>query len=417
MVGSKTRVIIIGGGPAGLIASGQAALKGSTVTLLEKKNNPARKLRLTGNGRCNLTNSAPLDEFIAHFGRNGKFLRTVFSQFFSVDLMRFFESLGVKLIKDDRGRVYPKSDCADEIADALLNWAINCGANIVTNSQVIKILADENSVHGVQVSGKTGSLAADAVIIATGGASYPATGSSGDGYRLAESTGHTIIPIRPASVPLITESNTTLKLKGVSLDTVTIKIKIDGKSIISATGDLIFTHFGVSGPAVLSISRFCIDQLINAKQPVLSIDLTPEYDKGWLDDWLLRSFKQHGKSRIETVLKDLLPQRLASVLLLLIDIEPTKLCNQISTNERRKIKHILKEFDLKIIGHRPLAEAMVTAGGVNLKEVDPKTMESRIINGLYFAGEVLDFDADTGGFNLQAAFSTGWLAGRMSARH
>lgn len=413
MVALKTRVIIIGGGPAGLMAAGQAALKGADVTLLEKGDRPARKLRITGNGRCNLTNMAPLEEFMGHFGRNGRFLRTVFSQFFCTDLRCFFEDIGVKLITDERGRVYPKSNSADEVADALLAWTNKCGARIINRSSVAKILVEDNRVTGAQLAEGKNVISANAIVIATGGASYPSTGSSGDGFRLAESLGHTIIPIRPASVPLITNPDIAPRLQGISLESVAIKIKINGKSAITATGDLLFTHYGISGPAVLAISRFCVDEIRKGNQPNLSIDFFPLYDEKRIDEILLHSLRAHGSSQILTILKEMLPSKMAALFLSAIAIEPNKLCSDISATERRKIRLALRKFDIKITGHRSINEAMVTAGGINLKEVDPGTMESQLIKGLYFAGEVLDLDADTGGFNLQAAFSTGWLAGRM----
>jgi predicted Rossmann fold flavoprotein len=409
------RVIVVGGGPAGLMAAGQAALRGMKVVLLEKKDRPARKLRLTGNGRCNLTNMALLEEFSAHFGRNGKFLRPAFSRFFVPKLMQFFEDLDVRLTTDERGRVYPKSDNADEVADALLDWSARCGAKISNNSAVTEIIPKKNCIKIVLLSGKAGAIPADAVIIATGGASYPSTGSTGDGYRLAEALGHSIVPIRPASVPLDLFPDIAAQLRGLSLKSVIVKTKNRKKKSIKVAGDLLFTHFGVSGPVILPISRFCVDQLKSGNRPVLTVDFLPEYDESRLEQNLQWNFLEHGKSQIQTILGKLLPQRMVRLLLRRIGTEPQKPCNQVSADERRRIKLLLKNFDLTVIGHRSFAEAMVTAGGINLNEVDPRTMESRLIKGLHFAGEVLDLDADTGGFNLQAAFSTGWLAGRMCA--
>ncbi len=411
-IGSKIRVVVIGGGPAGLLAAGQAALGGANVTLLEKKDFPARKLRITGNGRCNLTNTAPLEDFISHFGRNGKFLRPAFSKFFSPELIAFFRTNGVALVTDESGRVYPKSNRADDIADSLLDWVANCGVRIQTNSAVKQIVSEKDHVLGVRLIDSGKLIEANAVVVATGGASYPATGSSGDGYTLARDLGHTIVPIRPASVPLVVTSKLVSKLEGISLNSITVNLKAEKKSIKSVSGGILFTHFGLSGPAILSISRHCVDQLRSGKHPILSIDLLPQYDDQKLDQLLLSKIQAHGKSQIHTILGELLPDKLASTLLMLNDIDPTKQCNQISSDERRRIRISLKEFDLEVTGHRPLALAMVTAGGVSLKEVDPQTMESKIIKGLNFVGEVLDLDADTGGYNLQAAFSTGWLAGR-----
>jgi hypothetical protein len=406
------RVIVIGGGPAGLMAAGQAALGGARVTIFEKKDSPARKLRITGNGRCNLTNMAAVDEFTAHFGRNGKFLRVAFAVFFASDLICFFERLGIKFISDERGRVYPKSGRADDVADALIGWSSHCGSKIQTNSTVTKIIIENNKVRGVLLTGSKSAIPAEYVIITTGGASYPGTGSNGDGYKLAKALGHTIVPIRPASVPLIIGNNMARDLQGISLDSVAAKLMVDGKTIIKAKGDLIFTHFGLSGPVILSISRVCVDQLLVGLKPILSLDFAVEYDDEKLDFALLNKIEQHGKGQIQTVMKEFLPNRMAPIFLSALGIEPENPNSALSAAARRKIKLGLKGFELEVVGHRPLSEAMVTAGGVSLKEVNPQTMESRLIKGLFFAGEVLDLDADTGGFNLQSAFSTSWLAGR-----
>jgi predicted Rossmann fold flavoprotein len=394
------------------MAAGQAALEGAHVTLMEKMDRPLNKLRITGNGRCNLTNTAPIEEAIVHFGRNGKFLRTAFSQFYSSELIRFFNNLYVRTSNDKRGRIYPTSNSADDVAEALLNWANKCGALINTQASVKKIITEKNHIVGVQLSEKKAISPANAVVIATGGASYPATGSTGDGYHLAKSLGHRVIEIRPASVPLVTAGELAPKLQGISLENVSITIKSGGEKALKAKGDMLFTHYGVSGPLILTISRFCVDKLHSGILPILSIDLAPNYDEKQLDQILIQSLNMHGKSKIQTILKDFIPLKLASAILSILDILPEKSCTQISADERRKIGHELKKFEFQITGHRPLREAMVTAGGVALNEIDPRTMESRLIQGLYFAGEVIDLDADTGGYNLQAAFSTGWLAGQ-----
>jgi predicted Rossmann fold flavoprotein len=411
----KKQIIVIGGGPAGLMAAGQAALRGARVTLLEKKDQPALKLRITGNGRCNLTNMAALDQFLSHFGRNGKFLRPAFAKFFEPQLWSFFEGNGVRLLKDDRGRVYPKSNDANEIAEALTKWANRCGVYVIYDSPVKQIIVEDKHISGVRLNNAV--KEADSIVIATGGASYPSTGSSGDGYTLARSLGHTIIPIRPASVPLKTSSPIVPKLSGISINSAQVNVKADGKLIVSDSGDLLFTHFGVSGPVILNISRHCVDLILKGKQPTLIIDLLPGYNEKELDRMLLSKMQSHGKGQIQTILSEYIPHKMAALVLPHNGIEPDKICSQISTGERGKIRHILKAFELQITGHRSYESAMVTAGGVSLKEVEPKSMESRLVRGLYFAGEVLDLDADTGGFNLQAAFSTGWIAGRACAVH
>lgn len=408
----RQHVIVVGGGPAGLMAAGQAAQAGAAVTLYEKKESPARKLRLTGNGRCNLTNTLPIDNFVEHFGKNGKFLRLTFSRFFAPELRRFFESIGVKLSVDDRGRVYPKSDSADQIADALLSWATKCGVRIKEQSAVANIAVKDKRISGVQFATTKTVVPADIVIVATGGASYPSTGSSGDGYHLAESVGHTIIPIRPASVPLIAKGTIAPRLKGISLELINAKIKADGKTIAAAEGDILFTHYGVSGPVILNLSKYCVDRLRIGQQPILLLDISPDSDSNQIEQKLLLQIKQSGKKQTSSILGEFMPSRMAPVLLSHLGIESTKPINQLTAGERRKIIGSIKNLEITITGYRSFAEAQVTAGGVCLKEIDPQTMESRLIKGLYFAGEVLDLDADTGGFNLQAAFSTGWLAGK-----
>jgi predicted Rossmann fold flavoprotein len=406
------RVIVIGGGPAGLIAAGVAAKSGADVVLYEKKETPARKLRITGNGRCNLTNTLPLNDFIGHYGKNGKFLRSAFGQFFAPELRWFFESIGVKLIVDNRGRVYPKSDSAEQVADSLIKWAIECGVLVKGDSPVAKVAVKDKRIVGVQFTTSDKVVEANRVIIATGGKSYPATGSSGDGYLLAESVGHKIVPVYPASVPLIAKGTIAPKLKGISLESVVVKVKIGHKVIARSEGDLLFTHYGVSGPVILNISKYCVEQLRNRNQSLMLLDLVPEYSAEQLERQLLNQVKQSGKKQISSILSQFIPSRMAPVLLDYLRIDSTKPLNQLEADERRKIIGSLKGLELPVSGHRGFAEAQVSAGGVNLKEIDPQTMESRIVKGLYFAGEVLDIDGDTGGFNLQAAFSTGYAAGK-----
>jgi hypothetical protein len=265
-------------------------------------------------------------------------------------------------------------------------------------------------------SEKPGFLRADAVIVATGGASYPGTGSTGDGYRLAESVGHTIVPIRPALVPLETAGDVAPRLQGLSLHNVNVRLWINGKKQAEAFGEMLFTHFGVSGPIILSLSGRIVDALRQGRRVTLSIDLKPALDERKLDARLLRDLDAHGKRQFRTLLKDLLPSKLIPVCTDLTSISPYKVGHQITAQERKRLRTWLKDFRLEVTGHRPLAEAIITAGGVDVREIDPRTMASRLVDGLYFAGEVLDVDADTGGYNLQAAFSTGWLAGRSAAQ-
>lgn len=411
---SKPRVIVVGAGAAGLMAAGQAAQMGAEVLVLEKMPKPGLKLRITGKGRCNLTNIAPLPEFIEHFRPNGKFLRQAFSRFFSQDLIAFFNELGVETVIERGGRVFPASNQADEVIGKLGNWVIGL-AKIRTNCAVKKLLVEKGQVVDVTAQLKSSDLEdfrADRVIIATGGKSYPGTGSTGDGYELAKSVGHTIITPRPALVPLETKGDFANRLQGLSLKNVTAKVIIKGKKRAEAFGEMLFTHFGVSGPIILSLSKMCVDALLAQEKVAISIALKPALDDQQLDQRILRDLNQYGKKQFQNILKLLLPQKLIPICTELTGIDPEKSGNQISSDERKQLCHWLKDFQLEVTGYRSFSEAIITAGGVNLKEIDPRTMESRLVKGLYFAGEVLDIDADTGGYNLQAAFSTGWVAGR-----
>ena len=426
----KHRVIVIGGGPAGLFAAGEAAKLGAETLLIEKMDRPGRKLCITGQGRCNLTNIAPLPQFIEHFGPNGRFLRQTFSQFLASELLTFFGELGIPTVTERGGRVFPANGRAQDVVDALVQWVHKLGVKLLIRSAVDRIIVKGGRVTGVQVSGarsRTGKFPngerssgqaynTDAVIIATGGASYPKTGSTGDGYRLAESAGHSIVQIRPALVPLVTESAIVLKLQGLSLRNVMVRVMVDGKKRAEGFGEMVFTHFGVSGPVILYLSRKIVDALRLGRRVCLSIDLKPALDDRILDARLIRELDEHGKQQFQTILKGLLPRKLIPVCIDLVDIAASKVGHQITGQERKRLRMWLKNFSLKVKSYRPLEEAIITAGGVNTREVEPRTMASRIVKGLFFAGEVLDVDADTGGYNLQAAFSTGWVAGRSAAQ-
>lgn len=426
---NKQRVIVIGGGPAGLMAAGQAAAAGAEVLLFEKMSDPGRKLRITGKGRCNLTNMISLEEFIQHFGINGKFLRYSFSRFFNEDLLMFFDDLGVETVLERGERVFPISNDAQDIVNALINWVLKLGVSLRTDSKIEKILIDEGQAQGVILShrphdtrGKMWDnaseykVSASSVIIATGGASYPGTGSTGDGYRMAKAAGHTIIPIRPALVPLETRGDIAPRLQGLSLKNVTARVIVDGKKRAEAFGELLFTHFGLSGPIILTLSKDAVDALEEGKEVLLTIDLKPALEHTKLDARLQRDLNAQGKRQYRTILKGLLPQKLIPICIEATGIDSEKPAHQITSQERKRLLTWLKEFRFEIRGHRSFSQAIITAGGVHTREVDPRSMASRKVAGLYFAGEVLDIDADTGGYNLQAAFSTGWLAGRSAAR-
>jgi len=413
---SIRRIIVIGGGAAGLIAAGQAAEAGASVTLLERRSRAGRKLSITGKGRCNLTNTAELSDFITHYGPAGRFLHNAFSRFFSTDLVAFLGELGVETASERGGRVFPVGNDAVQIVAALTDWVKGLNVALRTDQRVKRLLVEQDHISAIETVGDR-VYECDAVIVATGGASYPATGSTGDGYKLAESVGHTVIPIRTALVPLETASDIAPRLQGLSLRNAQATVLIDGKKEASLFGEMLFTHYGLSGPIILSLSKVVVDALSKKSKVTISIDLKPALDDQKLDARLLRDFQTQGRSQFKSVLKGLLPKTMIPVCLDLTGISQDKLTSQISSEERQRLLRWLKDLRLDVTGHRSFDEAIVTAGGVNLKEVDPKTMQSKIVKGLYFAGEVLDIDGETGGYNLQAAFSTGWVAGRSASMY
>ncbi len=417
----NSRVIVIGAGAAGLTAAASAAKTGATVTLLEKMQIPGRKLAITGKGRCNLTNSAPIREFIAHFGKNGKFLYQAFSRFFTQDLLELFHGLGIETVTERGGRIFPVSEQAQDIVDALMKWNRSLQVDLQTGSSATSLVIRDKHVRGVNsITVRNGIESmmmhrGDAVIIATGGVSYPGTGSTGDGYRLAQSAGHTVIPARPALVPLITEGNTARRLQGLTLKNVNITLWSGQQKIGEAFGEMLFTHFGLSGPVILTLSHKAVKALESGLPLTVSIDLKPALGTDKLDARLIRELNTRGKQYFHNLLKSLLPLSMIPVCIDAVGIPAEKPAHQITGEERNRLLCWLKDFRLAVTGHRPLSEAIVTAGGVSLKEIDPRTMASRVAGGLYFAGEVMDLDADTGGYNLQSAFSTGWLAGLNAA--
>ncbi len=406
-------VIVVGAGAAGLMAAGQAAQMRAKTLLLEKMERTGRKIFISGKGRCNLTNTAPIPEFIEHFGKNGRFLRQAFHRFFSPDLIEFFESGGVATITERGGRVFPASEFAQDIIDALEKWNRRKGVEIRLHAEVDRLVIEEGQVVGVAIGPSV--LNSKTVIVTTGGASYPGTGSTGDGYLFAKSAGHKIIPIRPALVPLTTAGDTAQKCQGLSLRNVAVTVWVNKKKTDQDFGEMLFTHFGVSGPIILSLSGKMVDALRQKKRVEISIDLKPGLDEAKLDARLQRDLDANGKKQFQTILKGLLPQKIIPVCLELTEISSEKVCHQITAKERQRLRNWLKDFRLQIAGHRSFRQAIITAGGVDTREVDPRTMASRLVGGLYFAGEVLDINADTGGYNLQAAFSTGWLAGQSAA--
>ncbi len=411
---ARRKVIVIGAGAAGLMAAGRAAEAGAETLLLEKMNRPGRKLEISGAGRCNLTNVSPLVEFIEHFGPNGRFLRQAFAQFFSPELLAFFCERGLPTVTERGGRVFPASGRAKDVVETLTRWVAERSVTVRTLSPVTRLVLDGRRVVGVGLA-RGRAYNAEAVVLATGGASYPATGSTGDGYELARSAGHKVVPIRPALVPLETAGSAARDLQGLGLKNVRVSIRVDGKKRGQAFGEMLFTHFGVSGPIVLALSRTVVDALRLRQKVTVAIDLKPALDDGELDARLLRDLKAHGRQRFGTLLKGLLPRKLIPLCAQSVGVAQDKLAHQVTAPERKRLRMWLKDFRLEVTGHRPFEEAIVTAGGVDTREVDPRTMASRLVDGLYLTGEVLDVDGDTGGYNLQAAFSTGWVAGQSAA--
>lgn len=409
---SKKTVVVIGGGAAGLMAAGQAALCGARVILLEKMKRPGRKICITGKGRCNLTNNAIVEDFIDHFGKNGRFLRQAFARFFAPELVTFFEETGLRVTLERGGRYFPTSGKAPDILKTFLSWLATLKVDIRANSQVDSLIICDKKLSGVAT--KKGKISCDAVILATGGASYPATGSTGDGYRLAQHVGHTIIPVRPALVPLEISGGIHPELAGLELRNVEVRLFIDGKRKRQLFGEIHFLKYGVSGPIILTLSGDAVDGFRAGRKIVLAVDLKPALSQQKLDARLIRDFEKRHKETFAEILRGLLPAQLVPLCLEQTNIPADRPGGEISKKERKRLLQWLKDLRMEVNGHRSFSEAIVTAGGVNLKEVDPRTMESKIISGLYLAGEVLDLNGNTGGYNLQAAFSTGWLAGRSA---
>lgn len=410
---SRDRVIVIGGGAAGLMAAGQAAACGRQVVLLEKMAQPARKIGISGKGRCNLTNIAEIHDFIQHFGANGRFLHQAFARFFAPDLIAFFEGLGLPLSTERGGRVFPTCGKAQEVRKVLLHWLARQRVELHCKTAVDALVIDEGRITGVVCNDRI--FEGGKVILATGGASYPATGSTGDGYRLAAQAGHSIVTIRPALVPLETEGEMAKKMEGLSLKNIEARLFIEGKRQFQGFGELGFTGYGINGPLVLTFSNLAVDSLRDGKKIILALDLKPALSEAQLELRLQRDFSERAGEPVASVLRALMPREMIPVCLKENGIEPKKPAGAISNQERKALRAWLKDFRLTITGHRSFDEAIVTAGGVDLREIDPRTMESRLTKGLFIAGELLDLHADTGGYNLQAAFSTGWIAGQDSA--
>ncbi|MEZ3455043.1 MAG: NAD(P)/FAD-dependent oxidoreductase [Oscillospiraceae bacterium] len=401
--------IIVGGGAAGLMAARTAAEHGRKVLLIERNDRVGKKLAITGKGRCNVTNNCSDEEFFANIPVGGKFLYSAYSGFNCYDTMEFFESLGVPLKTERGSRVFPVSDRAGDIVSALERACKKSGVTFL-HKRVTEVLAEDNVITGVRCGGDV--YNAMSVLIATGGKSYPGTGSDGDGYRFAAALGHTVTPLKPSLVPLVSEEDYCGKMTGLSLKNVAVSVMDTSKNkvVFKEQGEMLFTHFGVSGPLILSASSHIRD-MERGRYKIL-IDMKPALDFQTLDKRLQRDFSENPNRIFANSLSKLLPSKMIPVVVRLSGISPEKQVNSVTKQERTELVTLLKNFPVTVRDFRPLSEAIITSGGVKLSEVNPKTMESKLVSGLYFAGEVLDIDAYTGGFNLQIAFSTAAAAGK-----
>ena len=415
------KVIVIGGGPAGMMAGITAKVNKNDVLIIEKNNQLGKKLLITGKGRCNITSSLEMDEFIKNTPGNGMFLYSAYQQYTNKDIIQFLKQQGLE-VKEERGnRIFPVTDKSIDVLKSFTKKIKELNIEIKYNTRVIEILTEivngEKKVIGVKTDKEM--IKADKVILATGGKSYPLTGSTGDGYQLAEKLGHSITPIKPSLVPLEVYDKVECKeLQGLSLRNVEIKLidREKNKQIYEDFGEMLFTHFGVSGPTILSSSAHLvryknIDKFFDEKKIVLKIDLKPALDEKKLNDRILRDFGEVKNKQFKNSLDKLLPQKLIPVIIKRSKIDSYKKVNEITKREREQLIKEIKDFEIIIKGFRPIEEAIITSGGVNIKEINPKTMESKKVKGLYFGGEIIDVDSYTGGFNLQIAYSTGYVAG------
>ena len=413
-----SRVIVVGGGPAGMMAAITAAENGNEVIIIEKMPSFGRKLLITGKGRCNITSSLYMSEFIKNTPGNGKFLYSAFQNYTNKDIIEFLKRQGLE-VKEERGnRIFPVTDKSIDVLNCFKKRIDELKIQYKLNTRVEKILIKNNEVLAIRTDKEI--IKTDKIILATGGKSYPLTGSTGDGYKMAKDIGHTIIPIKPSLVPMeVYEKEECKRLQGLSLRNVGIKIRdTDRKKIIYEDfGEMIFTHFGISGPTILSGSAHLvkykdIEYLLRKKYINISIDLKPALTEEQLDDRILRDFNTFKNKQFKHSLDKLLPQKIIPVVIELSKIHESKKVNEITKEERKRLVELLKNFTITIKSFRPVEEAIITCGGINTKEIDPKTMESKVIKGLYFAGEIIDVDSYTGGFNLQIAYSTGYVAGK-----
>lgn len=412
------KVIVIGGGPAGMMAAITSAENKNNVILLEKMERLGRKLLITGKGRCNITSSLPIEDFISNTPGNGQFLYSCFKNYTNKDIIEFLKKEGLE-VKEERGnRIFPVTDKSIDVLECFKKRLKELKVEIKYNTKVTEIIKKDNKFQIITENKIL--YEAEKVILATGGKSYPLTGSTGDGYKLAKKLGHTVTEIKPSLVPLETyDKNICKKLQGLSLKNVKIELKNieNNKTIYEDFGEMLFTHFGVSGPTILSSSAHLVrykktEELIKNRKIILKIDFKPALSEEKLDERILRDFSELKNKQFKNSLDKLLPQKLIPVIIEKTKVDPNKKVNEITKQERKNLVKILKNFEIIISNFRPIEEAIITSGGINIKEINPKTMESKLVDGLYFAGEIIDVDSYTGGFNLQIAYSTGYIAGK-----
>jgi predicted Rossmann fold flavoprotein len=411
-------VVVVGGGAAGMISALRAAEFGCRVLLVEKNTRPGVKLSITGKGRCNITNTASESAYYKHIHPKGRFLKHAFSRFFSADIIRLLEQLGVETKEERGGRVFPESNQAVQVVKALLAGLKQQKVEILYRTRVTKVLTGENGIRGIQVEqeGKHKEIPAQRVIICTGGKSYPSTGSNGEGFELARDLGHTVNSPKPALVPVETEETIPEMLVDLILKNVTARVWSDDKKIQEAFGEMFFTPYGLSGPIILTLSRFIAEALNSNKQVYVHIDLKPALDDKKLDNRLLRDINRESKKQMVNLFRQWLPSQLIPYFMEKAEIDPKKEANQLDARERKRIRVLMKNLFFTVKRLRPFREAIITAGGVSTLEINSRTLESKLIPNLYFAGEVIELYGDTGGYNLQIAWSTGWLAGESCAK-
>lgn len=416
MVNRRKKIVVVGGGPAGMMAAIRAGQLVKNVILVEKNNVLGKKLLLSGNGRCNITNSDDLESFLKGYDRNGDFLRDAFKLFFNNDLIKFFESRRLKFISENNGKIFPETNSASSVCNVLEKELINNDIKIFYNRQLSDIIVENKKVKAVNFSDGS-QLFVDCLIVATGGITYSSTGSDGKGLKLVEKLGHKIVSVHPGLVPLVTDKRYPAALEGLSLKQVLVIFEFNQNKIKSEVGDLLFTGNGISGPIILSISGKIVELLNKGIKISAFVDLMPALSEKEVEVKLMNEIINNSKKSISNVLKKSYPDRLVDLALEVLEIDPLVKVNQLRVSDRKKIVSFLKGINLRIIGFESLEEAMITVGGVSLKEINPRTMSSKLIDGLFFAGEMIDINGDTGGYNLQEAFSTGYLAGESAAKY